>query len=59
MQFLTGLWASIIGGNWKSKAYGACAGIAVIHLLAGRFMWAAICFGGGIALSVWEYIEQK
>ena len=58
-NFLLALWASVIGGNWKSKAYGACAAMSVMHLLSGRFMWALFTFFGGFALAVWEYLDQK
>lgn len=57
--FFKGLYSSVIGGNWKSKAYGACGAVAVMHLIDGRPIWAAIVFGGGLALAVWEYLEQK
>lgn len=57
MKFLQGLLHSVTG-NWRSKAAGACVGIAGVHLMDGRPVWCFIVLAGAIALAVWEYTAQ-
>ncbi len=57
MKFLKGLLQSVTG-NWRSKAAGFCVGVAGVHLMDGRPIWAFIVLGGAVALAVWEYIAQ-
>lgn len=58
-QFFKGLWASIIGGNWRGKAYGGCAVLAIVLLLKGLFLKSLLVFLLGLGLAIWEYIDQS
>ena len=57
MKPIKGLFQTITG-HWRSKAAGACVGIATVHLMDGRPIWCFIVLSGAIALSVWEYIVE-
>ena len=49
MKIIKGLFQTITG-HWRSKAAGACVGIAAVHLMDGRPIWCFIVLAGSLTV---------